>query len=255
VRKVVARRPLLEALQGSRSVLRPRLECQNRELVAAQPTDDVRLSEGLSKETGQSDQVGRPALMTERIVDGLEVVEVEEVKAGHLPGPFGELERLLGQQAESEAVGQPGQVVGEREIRELPGLGRERSFGLLPGGQLGLRRGLQPGVLDGQRRPTGKLFGQLHVLRVVVPSPRRSVSSPMKRPERALSSSAAARRGSPESMTAPHPSVRSSAAVRPNKIRSSEAVRRIASSECSISARQRPSSARSASLAESAPRG
>ena len=87
---------------------------QHDELVATQPGNGVRRPDELPEASGHLHQQAVPGGMAEAVVDGLEIVQVEEEEHG--TGPLaiqrgGRLPKPIGQQG---PVGQSGQLVVQR---------------------------------------------------------------------------------------------------------------------------------------------
>jgi len=105
---------------------------QDRELVAAKPSDGVLLAEQLAQAGADLAQDLVAVVMAEGVVDLLEAIEVEQHHGQPVPGARGAVDGLLGARPEEHAVGQPGQRVVERQaLRD---------------------EGLAPGALDGDQR-------------------------------------------------------------------------------------------------------
>src|SRR5258708_25586330 len=87
-------------------------------LVAAEPGDEIVLSDTVFDPLGHSLQQFVADMMSERIVDALELVDVD-IKQGELLVPAGSLERALDLLAEQHPVRQVGQRVVMRQMRDL----------------------------------------------------------------------------------------------------------------------------------------
>jgi hypothetical protein len=94
---------------------------QNDELVAAEARDHVGVADRVLQPFGDGFEQHVTAGVAERIVDLLELVEIDEVNGAHVVGaPF--VERALHAVAQHHAVGQPGQGIEARQMIDL-GLG------------------------------------------------------------------------------------------------------------------------------------
>ena len=91
---------------------------QDAELVAAEPRRDVGRAQVAPKSLGHGHQQGVAGGMSETVVDGLEVVEIEE-EGGHGAWTAPGSEGCLGRLDEAASVGQPGQWVMEGRVAEL----------------------------------------------------------------------------------------------------------------------------------------
>ena len=89
---------------------------QDRELVAAEARDGVGRAHALAQALGDRDEQLVADRVAERVVDGLEVVDVDEQ---HGDGRIGLRERLVDAVDEQRAVGQPGQRVVVGLVLEL----------------------------------------------------------------------------------------------------------------------------------------
>src|SRR5205085_1048776 len=96
----------------------------DREFVAAEPGDGVVLADAFAEPAGDLLQQGVTDRMAQRVVDILEVIEIE-TKYRELITALGEAERLFELFAEQRAVGQIGQRVMTRHMKDL-------FLGLLP---------------------------------------------------------------------------------------------------------------------------
>ena len=94
---------------------------QDDELVAAEPRHDVGLAHDLAQPLGDRAQQLVAAGVAQRVVDLLELVEVDEVYGERTAAPQGG-ERRVHLVAEEGAVGQVGQHVVARQMVDL-GLG------------------------------------------------------------------------------------------------------------------------------------
>ena len=91
------------------------------ELVAAHARDRVRLAHQRPQPLGHHLEQPVAGGMAERVVHGLEVVEIEHVDRHHLAAPDAR-EGLLEALVEEHAVGKPGQRIVQRHVHDL-GLG------------------------------------------------------------------------------------------------------------------------------------
>ena len=90
---------------------------QHRELVAAEPGRHRVGREDLAEPLGHADEQLVADRVAEAVVDGLEVVEVDEQHAGRPPVP--RIDRLVDQLGEHRAVGEAGERVVERLVAEV----------------------------------------------------------------------------------------------------------------------------------------
>ena len=97
------------------------VDLHDGELVAAHARDGVGLAHQRAQPVGHHLQQLVAGGMAQRVVDVLEVVEVEQVDRHHLAA-LDARERLLEPLVEQHAVGQVGQRVVQRHVRDL-GLG------------------------------------------------------------------------------------------------------------------------------------
>ena len=93
---------------------------QRGELVPAQPCRQVLRPEHRGQPLADLGQQLVPGGVPERVVDLLEVVQVDDHHPGALPGPLAARHRLAGPLAEQHPVGQAGQRVLERPHGQLP---------------------------------------------------------------------------------------------------------------------------------------
>ena len=92
---------------------------EDRELVAALASGDVAGPDRAAQAMGDLDEEPVAGPVAERVVDDLEVVEVEEQHRDVRAAPPAALERPFEVLAEEDAVGQPGQRVVEGVVEEL----------------------------------------------------------------------------------------------------------------------------------------
>ena len=95
---------------------RRRFGSSDAELVAAEPGDGVALAERLLQPVGDLLQQAVAGVVAERVVDLLEVVEVDQHHGGGGVRAVAGGDRLLDAVAEQRAVGQPGQRVVQRLV-------------------------------------------------------------------------------------------------------------------------------------------
>ena len=88
------------------------------ELVAAHARDRIGLAYQSAQPIGHHLQELVAGRMTQRVVDGLEVVEIENVRGHDLAAPDAG-QRMLQPLVQKHAVGQPGQGVVQRHVRDL----------------------------------------------------------------------------------------------------------------------------------------
>ena len=96
---------------------------QDRELVAAEPGDDVAGADRRAQPHGDLDEQAVAGVVADAVVDLLEAVEVDEQHAEMLPGARMALERVLELVDEDLAVGQPGERVAPDAVLEADPLG------------------------------------------------------------------------------------------------------------------------------------
>ena len=90
---------------------------QQPELVAAEAGDRVGRADRFAQACGDADQQVVAGLVAERVVDLLEVVDVDEQDRGERAGvPADALERLLEAVGEQHAVGQAGERIVQRAV-------------------------------------------------------------------------------------------------------------------------------------------
>ena len=99
---------------GARCVL-----ADDRELVPAEPCDRVAVSDGRVQSLGYLDEHAIAGLVTERVVDDLEVVEIAEQDRDDLTRAAGLRERVLEPVPEQQPVRETGEAVVKRLIGEL----------------------------------------------------------------------------------------------------------------------------------------
>ena len=102
---------------GHRKVGRP--EQQDGELVAAQTGDRVGAAQRLLQTRADLGQQPIADLVTERVVDVLEAIEIQQQHGHLLARPLRVFDRLLDPVVEQGAIGQPGQRVVQRHALEL----------------------------------------------------------------------------------------------------------------------------------------
>ena len=89
----------------------------DREFVAAQPRNDIRLSETTAQASGHGFQQLIADRMAERVVDALEMIEIE-IQQRQVLALMNPLERLLELLAEQHPIGQVGQRIVVRQVRD-----------------------------------------------------------------------------------------------------------------------------------------
>ena len=95
-----------------------RPDAQNRELVAAKACDDIAFGDGRAQPTGHFNQDRVAGRVAERIVDDLEVVEIEEQhRHGLIRLPAGDRFREFG--VKHQSVEQAGQGIVRGKIGDL----------------------------------------------------------------------------------------------------------------------------------------
>jgi hypothetical protein len=104
---------------GGKSVLRGDSLDDERELVAAQPGDRFRLAESRPQPVAELDEQLVAGAVPERVVDELEVVDVEEQHRNPGPGAVVAGECLGDPVEEQRPVGKPGEWIVERVVAEL----------------------------------------------------------------------------------------------------------------------------------------
>ena len=114
-----AREVLEEALRDAYRESFGRLVEQERELVAAEASQRVCGPDRLRETRRNHLQQLVAGAVTERVVDLLEAVEVDEENRETISGTRGARERLLEPVAEERTVGEPGEAVVERLPRQL----------------------------------------------------------------------------------------------------------------------------------------
>src|SRR5690606_2397906 len=95
-----------------------RVLAEHHELVSREARDRVAVAHGLLEAPGGLDEHLVPRLVAKGVVDGLEVVEIEEEErevAAAVRSP----DRLLEAVKQQAAVGQPGEGVDEGKLREF----------------------------------------------------------------------------------------------------------------------------------------
>src|SRR6185436_20336001 len=137
---------------------------QDGELVAPHPGGRVARADGLRDAPADRDQQLVADRVPERVVDLLEVVEVDEQHAHRAGAAPGELERLLQPVAEQHPVGQAGEPVVERLVGQVAL--QAAALGDVPDGQHHARDGrvgaqVPPGALDLQQAPVRAHGGQV----------------------------------------------------------------------------------------------
>ena len=88
---------------------------EDDELVAAQPSDEM-AARGLQQALPGLDQQSVPGRMTERVVDDLELVEIEAMERKQAAVALRRAEQMVELLLEHGAVGKPGEHVVEREL-------------------------------------------------------------------------------------------------------------------------------------------
>ena len=92
---------------------------QDGELVAAEARGRVHAAQGRAQAVGDADEQLVAGSVAQRVVDGLEVVEVDERDGHDLVVPRGALQRLLDAVEEQRAVREAGQRVVQRAVAQL----------------------------------------------------------------------------------------------------------------------------------------
>ena len=92
---------------------------QDAELVAAEAGHGVAGADAAAEAGGHRRQEPVAGGVAEAVVDGLEVVEVDEQHGAEVAGAAAAVEGVLHPVAEQAAVGQPGERVVERLVAEL----------------------------------------------------------------------------------------------------------------------------------------
>ena len=115
-RREGAQQPLgdLDDLRALRDALQ-----QHGELVAAQARGGVHAAQGRAQAVGDADEQLVARGVAQRVVDGLEVVEVDERDGDDLVVPRRPLQRLLDAVEEQRAVGEAGERVVQRAVAQL----------------------------------------------------------------------------------------------------------------------------------------
>jgi hypothetical protein len=142
---------------------------EHDELVAAEAGDGLALADRGAQAVGDRPQQLVAGTVAEGVVDGLEVVEVEEQGSGHGTLAARPHQELFGPVEGEHPVGEPGEAIVQRLVAQLAGLAFHQPQGPVPGTEDGDE---QPGEQEGEEHPDAEDGAGLGVGRGVGPGGR-----------------------------------------------------------------------------------